>query len=115
MAAVRCWRRADWKAARLDIVPQRRLPELGIRIMRDIARRLVGGQQLEDHASCSLGPIGLGLDFHAGGGFADAARSQRTLALDLDHADAAVAVGPITRLRRVTQMRQLDAVAARGA
>jgi hypothetical protein len=38
-----------------------------------------------------------------------------TLALDLHHADAAIAVGTVSGLGRIAQMRQLDAVAARGA
>src|SRR5205085_1351950 len=37
------------------------------------------------------------------------------LALDLDHADAAVAVRPVAGLGRVAQVRQLDVEAARGA
>ena len=92
------------------------LPELGVRIVR-VRRcvRLVGDQQLGDHAARGLGAVGLGLDLHAGRRRADAACGEHALALDLDHADAAVAVRPIAGLRRVAQMRQLDVVAARGA
>src|SRR5439155_4739884 len=44
-----------------------------------------------------------------------AACRKHTLALDLHHADAAVAVRPIAGLGRVAQMRQLDPEPARGA
>ncbi len=42
---------------------------------------------------------------------ADAARRQHALAFDLDHAGAAIAVGAIAGLGRITQMRNLDAFA----
>ena len=44
---------------------------------------------------------------------ADAARGKHALALDLDHADAAIAVGAVAGLGRVAEVRQLDALAAR--
>ena len=91
------------------------LPELGMRIVRHVLRRLVGQQELEHHAPRSLGAIGLRLDLHARRRRANAACRQHALAFDLDHADAAIAVGPIAGLGRVAQMRQLDAVAPRGA
>src|SRR6185312_3558382 len=92
-----------------------RLPEFGFRVARDLDRRLVGGEQLGHHLARGLGPIGLRLHLHAGRRHADAARGEHALALDLDHADAAIAVGAIAWLRRVAQMRQLDVEAARGA
>ena len=76
---------------------------------------LIGEQKLGDHAARGLGALGLGLDFHAGRRRADAARRQHALAFDLDHADPAIAVGPVAGLRRIAQMRQLDAEPARGA
>ena len=91
------------------------LPELGIRIVRVRQVGLVGQQQLGHHAARGLGAVGLGLDLHAGRRRADAARGQHALALDLDHADAAIAVRPVAGLGRVAQMRQLDVVAAAGA
>ena len=42
-------------------------------------------------------------------------RIQDALALDLDHADAAIAVRPVTGFRRVAQVRQLDIKPAGGA
>src|SRR4029077_9998597 len=62
-----------------------------------------------------LGAVGLGLDLHAGRRRANAARGEHALALDLDHADAAVAVRAIAGLRRVAEVRQLDVEAAGGA
>ena len=92
------------------------LPEFGIRIVRDLASPA-------DRSSSSSATIlravlarsVCGLDLHAGRRRADAACGQHALALDLDHADAAIAVGAIAGLRRVAQMRQLDAEPARGA
>src|SRR4029079_10616515 len=54
-------------------------------------------------------------DLHAGRRRADAARREHALALDLHHADAAVAVRAIARLRRVAEVRQLDVEPARRA
>ena len=53
--------------------------------------------------------------FMPGGGRANARRGEHALALDLDHAHAAIAVRPIAGLRRVAEVRQLDVEAARGA
>ncbi len=103
------------EAALGHVLPQRSLPELGIGIVRDLLRRLVGHEQLDHHAPRGLGAVGLGLHFHAGRRRADAACRQHALAFDLDHADAAIAVRPVAGLRRVAQMRQLDADPRRGA
>ena len=70
-----------------------------------LALGLVGDQQFGDHLARGLGAVGLGLDLHAGRRLADAARGQHALAFDLDHADAAIAVGAIAGLGRVAQMR----------
>jgi hypothetical protein len=59
--------------------------------------------------------VGGRFHFHAFGRLADAARRQHALALDLDHADAAIAVRPVAGLGRIAQVRQLDADAAGGA
>ena len=48
---------------------------------------------------------------HAGRGLADAGRREHALALDLDHAGAAVAVGPVAGLGQPAEMRDLDALA----
>ena len=82
--------------------------------MGDFAGRLVGQQQLGHHLARGLGAVGCGLDLHAGRGRADAACRQHALALDLDHADAAIAVRPVAGLGRIAQMRQLDAEPPRG-
>src|SRR5664279_2710253 len=66
-----------------------------------VAELLVTDQQLGHHFARGLGAVGLRLDLHAGRRLADAACRQHALALDLDHADAAIAVGAITGLGRV--------------
>src|ERR1041384_5176031 len=53
------------------------------------------------------------LHLHAGARRTDAACGEHALALDLDHAGAAVAVRPIAGLGRVAQMRDARAVALR--
>jgi hypothetical protein len=57
------------------------------------------------------GAIRGGDDLHAGGRLADAGRGEHALALDLDHAGAAVAVGPVAGLGQPAQMRDVDALA----
>src|SRR6185312_4867480 len=91
------------------------LPELGVRIVRDLDGRLIGGEKLGDHLARGLGAVGLRLHLHAGRRRTNAACGEDALALDLDHADAAIAVGAIAGLRRVAQVRQLDVEPARGA
>src|SRR5262249_40629312 len=56
-----------------------------------------------------------GLHLHARRRRAQAACRQHPLAFDLDHADAAIAVGAIAGRRRVAKMRQLDAEPGCGA
>src|SRR6202035_1052042 len=48
---------------------------------------------------------------HADAGRALAGRRQHALALDLDHAGAAIAVGPVVRFGRMAQMRNFMALA----
>src|SRR6266700_765540 len=81
--------------------------------MRDIECRLIGQQQLGDHATRRLGAIGLGLYLHAGRGLANAARRQHALAFDLHHADAAIAVRAIAGLRGIAEVRKLDPLPTR--
>ena len=47
------------EAALLELHAGRDLPELGIRIVRDFARRLIGQQQLRHHLARGLGAVGL--------------------------------------------------------
>src|SRR3954451_8681920 len=115
MAAVGCRRRTAGEPADLDVLPIGGLPEFRFRIVRDVLGRLVRQQQLDHHATRRLGTIGLGLDLHARGRRADAAGRQHAFALDLDHADTAIAVGTVAWLWRIAEMRKLDAHAARGA
>ena len=51
--------------------------------------------------------------FMPAAGLADAGGGQHPLALDLDHAGAAVAVGAVARLGQPAQMRDVDALALR--
>src|SRR6185437_7350727 len=108
-------RLAPGEAPGLDLLALDDLPELAVGIVGVSLIRLVGEQQFRDHAARGLGALGLGLHLHAGRRRAQATRGQHALALDLDHADAAVAVRPVAGLRRVAQVRQLDVEAARGA
>ena len=79
--------------------------------MRGLAVGLVGDQQLEHHLPRGLGALGCDFHLHAGGRLTDAACGQHALALDFDHADAAIAVRPVAGLGRIAQMRDLDAEA----
>ena len=110
MAAVGRRRRARGKAARPRCSVGRRSSRIRVRIVRDI---LCGGWSVSSSSTtirrARLGAVGLGLDLHAGRRRADAARGQHALALDLDHADAAIAVGAVAGLGRIAQMRKLDA------
>ena len=116
MAAVgRRHRLAFGKAAGGEFLAFGGLPEFGFRIVRDFDRRLVGQQQFGDHLARGLGAVGLGRDLHAGRRLADAACGQDALAFDLDHADAAIAVGAVAGFRRVAKVRQLDVEPSRGA
>ncbi len=103
------------EAAGVDALALGGFPEFRFRIVRHFDRRLVGDQQFGHHLARGLGALGLGLDLHAGAGLADAACRQHALAFDLDHADAAIAVGAVAGLGRIAQMRQLDVEPARGA
>ena len=97
------------KTAGLDAHLVGPVPEFRHWIMRGGALGLIGDQEIEDHLARRLGALIGGVDLHAGRGLADAARRQHALALDLDHAGAAVAVGAVARLGRVTKMRNLHA------
>src|SRR6185369_13452106 len=53
-------------------------------------------------------------DFHPGRRLAQAGGGQHALAFDLDHAGAAVAVGPVAGRGGIAEMRDVDAVALGG-
>src|SRR5262249_2297568 len=113
MAAVGLRSLAAAESRFFQVLPLRDFPELGLWIMRNVERRLIGEQQLGHHPACGFGAIGLRLDLHAGGRLAPTARRQHPLSLDLHHADAAIAVRTVTRLRGVAEMRKLDPMSAR--
>src|SRR6185437_14489061 len=89
-------------------------PEDGLRRMRRRARRLVGDQQLEHHLAREFGALALRADLHAGRRLADAGRGEDALALDLDHAGAAIAVGAIAGCGLEAEMRDITAGALGG-
>ena len=111
MAAVGCGRGTLAEAAGSDAHAVGPGPEFRLRIVRGLARGLVGDQELEHHLPRGLGALGRRLHLHAGRRRADAACGEHALALDLDHAGAAVAVGAVAGLGRIAQMRDVGAVA----
>ena len=74
--------------------------------------RCVGEQHFQHHVLALARTGTVGLHHHAGLGAATATRGQGALALNLDHASAAIAVGAVAGL--VTQMGNLDAQTMRG-
>ena len=87
------------------------VPEFRIRIVRGLARRLIGNQKLHHHLLRRDRARARRLHLHADARGALAGGRQHALALDLDHAGAAIAVGPVVRFRRITEMRDLVAAA----
>src|SRR5690349_1571913 len=78
-----------------------------------LALGLVADQEFEHQLPRRLGALARGLHFHARCRPPDAGGRQHPLALDLDHAGAAIAVGAVARLWQPAEMRDLDAVALR--
>ena len=89
------------------------VPEHGIGVVGAAALRLVGEQQLEHHDPGLDGSLRVGGHLHARGRRAQARRHQGALALDLDHAGAAVAVGPVAGRVAVAEVRDGRAEALR--
>jgi hypothetical protein len=87
------------------------VPEFRIRVVRGGARRLIGDQKLHHHLLCGDGARARRFHLHADAGRALAGGGQHALALDLDHAGAAIAVGPVVRFGRIAQMRNFAALA----
>ena len=105
MADIGRRRRARRQAALFQIDPVGPLPEAALGIARDLPGRLVREQHLEDHPARGFGAFGSGAHRHAFGRQTDAGRGEHPLALDLDHAGAAVAVGAVARLVGIAKMR----------
>ena len=101
------------QAACLQIDPAGPVPEAAVGIVGLRLCRLIGQQHLEHHLARGLGPVGDGMDRHAFRRLPDAGGGQHPLALDLDHAGAAVAVGPVARLVGIAEMRDFRAQARR--
>ena len=102
-----------WAGKRDDLNPLRvgPVPEGRDTVRRILLWRLVGKQQLHDHAARLHRAVGRGLHRHIGRWFADAGRRQNALAFDLDHAGAAIAVGAVARLGEPAQVGNVDAFA----
>src|SRR5262249_30739067 len=79
--------------------------------MRGLARRLVGNQELHHHFLRGCRARAGRLHLHADSRCALAGRGEHPLALDLDHAGAAIAVGPVIGRRRIAEMRDFRALA----
>ena len=104
---------AGREAAGLDRHALGPVPQAAAGIVGVGARGLVGDQQFHDHPPGGHRALGGGGDLHAGGGLPDAGGGQHPLALDLDHAGAAIAVGAVAGLGQPAQMRDGDALALR--
>src|SRR5262249_50255610 len=113
MAAVGRRRLPPREAAALDIERIGPLPEPRLRVVRRRTLGLVADQQLEDELPRRLRSLARGLHLYARRRHPDAGGGEHALALDLDHAGAAIAVGAIARLRQPAQMRDLDPAALR--
>ena len=89
------------------------VPEFRVRVVRSFPRRLVSDQQLHHHFLRGDGPLARRFHLHADRRRPLARRRQHALALDLDHAGAAIAVRPIIRRGRIAQMRNFAALTFR--
>ena len=86
-------------------------PEFGGRVVTACPFGLVGQQQLKHHLARLLCPLRGGLYLHAGSSLALTGRGQHALALDLDHASAAIAIGAVTGGGMPAQVRDVGAMA----
>ena len=92
VAAVRLGGLFCRKTRRLHTLRLGIVPKFGVRIMRGGARRLVGDQKFHHHLAGGPGAVVVAMDDHALAGCADTACGEDALALDLDHAGAAIAI-----------------------
>src|SRR5690606_11894118 len=105
--------RAGGEAAGGDPLEIGHRPEMARAVAGLLARGLVGEEELHHHLPRLGGAFALRPDHHAVLRLADAGGGQNALALDLDHAGAAVAVGPVARFVPVAKMRDGPAFALR--
>src|ERR1700722_19622892 len=99
------------EAAFGDLDLFRLVPELRIRVVGSLTRRLVSDQQLHHHFLRGDSPVACRFHLHADGRRPFARGRQHALALNLHHAGAAIAVRPVVRRGRIAQMRNLSALA----
>jgi hypothetical protein len=113
VTGIRRWSPAGAEAAarKTDLVSPS--PKTRIRVMRLVASRLICQQQLEDHGAGVSGPRRNRVYLHSVSGLAHAGCRQHPLTLYLHHAGTAVAIGPITGLVSVAQMRNKGALPLR--
>src|SRR6056297_863253 len=97
------------KAARGHAIGVGHVPWVAGGIVRGVALGLIGKQHLDHHLARCFGTVRICGDDHALAGLADAGGHECALALDLDHAGAAVAIGTIARSRLVAEMRDYQA------
>ena len=97
--------RAARKAAVGDALRVGHVPEMRGAIMGFGALRLVGDEHLHDHRAGLGRALALGLHHHAFGRLAHAGGREHPVAVDLDHAGAAIAVGAIAGRVLVAEMR----------
>ena len=86
------------------------LPVIELRVSLVRALGHVGREELDDHLLRMQRARGVARHFHPGRRLAAARRRQHALALDLDHARAAVAVGTVPGLVAEARYRYADAV-----
>src|SRR6056297_675808 len=97
------------KAAMGHAVGVGHVPQMAGGIMRGVAFGLIGEQHLDHHLARGFGAVRIGRDDHAFAGLADTGGHERALALDFDHAGAAVAIGTIAGSGLVAEMRDYQA------
>ena len=109
MAHIRYRLLARCKAWRTHPHPRSPLIQFRVFTMRRLGH--VRQQQLEHHFLCGPGAVASGMDSGAGRWCATAGGGEHALALDLDHAGAAVAVG--SQAIAIAEVGNVDAMAAR--
>ena len=113
MAVVGDGGRLGREARRLDLLRLGIAPQLGLRIMRCLARGLVGDKKFHHHFPCVFRAMVVAVHDHPFDWCPDATCREYTFALDLDHAGPAIAVGAVTLAVAVAKMRDVGAMSCR--
>ena len=96
-----------------DALRRGHVPEMARAVVRFLAGGLVGEQELDHHGARLDGALACRAHYHPLRGRTDARGGEHPLALDLDHAGAAVAVRAVAGRVLVAEMRDACALAAR--